>query len=235
MPRTAPVQIRSRNCLIQRLSDARVPVDENNLPCLGERLGRLFGLGDTMALDAATAYRSRQPGTHNAGTLEQLCQELVRARRALIDQIADYGEAAPEDDDGTRDPEQLLNHYRVQQRKLAATSRQLRDKVRRAMKAQSQSLARLAELDSVFDHTMASYTSQCFAHIPNALEQQLQGLQTSSQTLSEHSQERSSDSDIWPYCHYEEARNLLLAELEVRLEPVLGLLEAFHQEVNQSS
>lgn len=181
-----------------------------------------------MSLDAATAFRSRQPGMNQEAVFEQLTKELSNIRRALRRKIGRYGEEVEPGDSVTA--ETYLNAWLVLQRKVAASSRQLRDKVRKAMKEHNQDLARLAELDSVFDHTMASYTAQCFSHVSKVLEQRFQTLQTPSE--SPHDTGLTPDERLHRYC--EDAQNLLLAELDVRLEPVLGLLEACHNEVTDS-
>ncbi|KPQ27572.1 MAG: Protein of unknown function (DUF3348) [Marinobacter excellens HL-55] len=181
-----------------------------------------------MTLDAATVFRSRQPGMDQGPVIDRLIQELATTRRALIRTILSYGDDIEANESAPFEP--YLNAWLLLQRKLAASSRQQRDKVRKAMQAHDQNLARLAELDSVFDHTMAGYTSQCFSHTPKVLEQRFQALQTP----PEHSMETGTPPGDWLHRYCEEAQNLLLAELDVRLEPALGLLEACHNKVNNT-
>ncbi|WP_372966090.1 DUF3348 family protein [Marinobacter sp.] len=229
MTQLASVQSGSPHArLLQLLANGNAAHKPDTLPCFAERLSRLFGLGDTMVLDAAIAFRTRQPGTCQQPVFDRLTQELANTRRALIRKINSYGDDIRPD--GNVEPEPYLNAWLVQQRKVAASSRQLRDKVRKAMKEHNQNLARLAELDSVFDHTMAGYTGQCFSHISKVLEQRFQALQTP----SEPTQNTGTSSGDWLHRYCEDAQNLLLAELDVRLEPVLGLLEACHNEVTHS-
>ncbi|MEP3588061.1 MAG: DUF3348 family protein [Marinobacter sp.] len=226
---TASVQSGSAHArLLQLLATGDAPRKPDNPPCFAERLSRLFGLGDTMTLDAATAFRSRQRGMDQGPVFEQLTKELSNTRRALRRKVSRYGEEVEPGESLSAEP--YLNAWLVLQRKVAASSRQLRDKVRKEMKEHNQNLARLAELDSVFDHTMASFTGQCFSHISKVLEQRFHSLQTP----SDSSPDTGIAPDDWLHRYCEEAQNLLLAELDVRLEPVLGLLEACHNEVNNS-
>lgn len=214
--------------LLNLLADYGALKSPGELPCFGERLSRLFGLGDTMKLDAATAHRARQTGFPQPAAVDRLTAELANTRKALIRRIQSFTETL---DTGTEpDPETALNAWLALQRKVASSSRQLRDKVRNAMKDQGHAMARLAQLDAVFDHTMAGYTSQCFAQIPRLLEQQFRSLQTP----SDASPDTGTAPDNRLLCYCEKAQSLLLAELDVRLEPVLGLLEACHNEVNHS-
>ncbi len=195
-------------------------------------LGRLFGLSDTLALDSAIGFRTRQPGMDQGPAIERVIQELTNTRRALIRKIRSYGsEVEPTD---SLEFEPYLNAWTTLQRRVVAASRQLRDKTRKVMKEYNQNLARLAELDSAFDHAMAGYTSQCFSHIPKVLEQRFQALAPAPKDLSELSDETGIAPEDWLHRYCEEAQNLLLAELDVRLEPVLGLLEACHNEVANS-
>lgn len=214
--------------LMQLLTAAGATGRKDVLPCFGERLSRLFGLGDTMKLDSALGFRSRQPGTPQKAALERLVQELASTRRLLVKRIHAYGTDIDAEAQLTAEPyaQALLST----QRKIAATTRQFRDKVRSTLKDQGQDLARLAEVDAVFDHTMAGYTAQCLSRISMVLELRFQALEPASTPASNPDQ--GPGDWLGRYC--EDAQNLLLAELDVRLEPVLGLLEAFHNEISQT-
>lgn len=216
-----------RNALLDQLSRSGAFAAPEQLPCFGERLSRLFGLGDTMTLDAAIGYRAKQPGTPQGAVVDRLTDELATIRRALVQRIRGFGSDL--EFDGDPEPEVALNAWLTLQRKVAANSRQLRDKVRKSMKDQGPKLAHLAELDAVFDQTMAGYTAQCFSHIPKVLEQRFEHRSTT----PEQSPTPATTAD-WFHRYCEEAQSLLLAELDVRLEPVLGLLEACHKEVNNT-
>ncbi|GAB5477715.1 MAG: DUF3348 domain-containing protein [Marinobacter nauticus] len=213
--------------LLVQLAPPGAPAIPDALPCFAERLSRLFGLGDTMTLDAAIGYRAKQPGTPQGAVVDRLIDELATIRRALVQRIRGFGSDL--EFDGDPEPEAALNAWLTLQRKVAANSRQLRDKVRKSMKDQGPKLARLAELDAVFDQTMSGYTAQCFSHIPKVLEQRFEHRSTT----PEQSPTPATTAD-WFHRYCEEAQSLLLAELDVRLEPVLGLLEACHKEVNNT-
>ncbi|BES72727.1 hypothetical protein RE428_37450 [Marinobacter nanhaiticus D15-8W] len=219
--------------MTQLLTAAGAPARKDVLPCFGERLSRLFGLGDTMKLDAALAYRIRQPATPQPATpqraaLERLVQELASIQRLLVRRIRGYGTDI--DIEGQLTAEPYSQALLTTQRKIAATTRQFRDKVRSTLKDQGQDLARLAEVDAVFDHTMAGYTVQCFSRVSTVLEQRFQALESASTQAADP----GSEPDDWLRRYCEDTQNLLLAELDVRLEPVLGLLEAFHNEISQT-
>ncbi|MBE0485495.1 DUF3348 family protein [Marinobacter sp.] len=228
MPNQPQAQTSHPSKLLAQLAHLGAASSTDALPCIAERLSRLFGLGDTMTLDAATAYRAGQPGQLQSAVVDKLTDELATTRRALVRRVHIW--AGELEFEGEPECEPVLNAWLALQRKIAANSRQLRDKVRRSMKDQSQTLARLAELDAVFDHTVAGYTSQCFSAVSLVLEQRFRALQTS----NEQPQTSGQAPHDWFHRYCEEAQALLLAELDVRLEPVLGLLEACHNEVTNT-
>src|SRR5690554_1323127 len=227
MPNQSQAHTAQSSKLLAQLARLGAPATSDALPCFAERLSRLFGLGDTMTLDAATAYRARQAGSVQVAMVDKLTDELATTRRALIRRIQGWADELEFDDEPELEP--ALNAWLALQRKVAANSRQLRDKVRKSMKDQGPKLAHLAELDAVFDQTMAGYTAQCFSHIPKVLEQRFEHRSTT----PEQSPTPATTAD-WFHRYCEEAQSLLLAELDVRLEPVLGLLEACHKEVNNT-
>lgn len=197
------------------------------LPCLGERLGRLFGLADTMALDTALARRGND--SHCAATpIDNLINDMIVARRALHEKIRQYPNspvAEASEPETELNADVLINRWLLLHRKVAATANQLRDRVRKAMTAAGGDLARLAALDAVFDHTMAAYASQGFGQVTRAVEQQINRLFEPAGTNNEHP--ATSRHQI-----FTQAQFLLRAELDLRLEPVLGLLEACDQKDN---
>ena len=228
MPNQPQAQTGHPSKLLAQLAHLGTAATTDALPCFAERLSRLFGLGDTMTLDAATAYRARQPGQAQGAVVDKLTAELATTRRALVRRVHTWADEL--ELEGEPECEPVLNAWLALQRKIAANSRQFRDKVRKSMKDQGQTLARLAELDAVFDHTMAGYTGQCFSTVSQVLEQRFRALQTS----DEQPQTSGQAPHDWFHRYCEEAQALLLAELDVRLEPVLGLLEACHNEVNNT-
>src|SRR5690606_12011187 len=192
------------------------------------RLSRLFGLGDTMTLDAATAHRARQPGSVQGAMVDKLTDELATTRRALVRRIQGWADELEFDDEPALEPG--LNAWLALQRKVAANSRQLRDKVRKSMKDQGQNLARLAEVDAVFGPTQASFTSHGFSSPSRVLEQRFLQLLTS----AEHHQTPGQARDHWFHRYREVAAALFLAQLDVRLNQVRGLLEACHNVLNNT-
>jgi hypothetical protein len=172
--------------------------------------------------------------------------ELARARTALIETItgAAGGKARiklPQLTPGT--PVEVLadfTPYRrytlAQQRNMAASIGPLRVKAREALASCSAGLRQLAELDATLDQTLGNRESDLLATVPSLLEKRFEKLQQTHQaTLVESG--KTDDPEQWflpggwlaLFCR--NLQDVLLAELDVRLQPVTGLIEAYCTEV----
>jgi hypothetical protein len=111
--------------------------------------------------------------------------------------------------------------------------RALRLDIRAAIAELSPKLAKLAALDAALADTLAKRSRDLLAAVPQLLTRRFQQLQ------EEHPQQLSVLPPLlwlqaggWLAQFYSEMQCLLLAELDLRLLPVLGLLEALNDEVN---
>lgn len=135
-------------------------------------------------------------------------------------------------------------HQRHQelQRQMAQLVSPLRDHVRQTLGRASPRLRQLAALDASFEPiiakreqallpTTASLAARRFAH----WRQQLNiSAEASSEDLAQ-SMERWRAPGGWLHAFAQEWRHALQAELEMRLEPVMGLVEALNQELKQET
>ncbi|MDX1757157.1 MAG: DUF3348 family protein [Marinobacter sp.] len=248
-PTTAPPASQGQELvrLLASLGERRV---SSTAPCFAERLGRVFGLADTMNLDAALARPKGGPDQPNRATAERLRQGVASGRRALIKQLeASFGASEtrsapglPEpragEDGGPPEVNRYQRFYLARQREIVAGVRQQRVQLRKALAKHNPALAQLAELDSVFESTLSNFVGQSFGIIPAILEKRFDALWRAYQ--QNHPDNPPSPADwmapgAWLHQFCEEMKTLLLAELDVRLEPVLGLLDAFNQEVTHST
>ena len=121
--------------------------------------------------------------------------------------------------------------YVALQGKLALSSHRLRVQTAEAMAGISPELARLASLDKGLCDALAARQRQYFDVIPTLLEQHFHHL------LNTHWQTLPGTSDAcdlaswmapggWIPSFCGQMQELLLAELEIRLQPVLGLIES---------
>lgn len=216
-------------------------------PDFAERLGRLFDLSDTIVLDDAT--RRTPPGPFESDTAQRreretaLSAELARTRDELAAAVLESFESPSVSDPlpapkAARKPgippsfEPYQRFYQTRQRQLAVGAQRLRARARKALAQQGPELAQLAELDAVFDNTLANYTRQAFGALPKVLDKRFRTLWRAHHKKAEDPDppENWIQEGAWLDRFQREMRLLLLAELEARLEPAQGLLDALHNE-----
>ncbi len=220
------------------------------LPCFGERLARLFDLSDTVALDAANVRPRDGHFSADGKAAERLRAELDKLRRTQREAI----EASVTDDRiGTRnglpvpeagpsaaqppDFEPYRRFYQGKQRQMAAAIPPLRLKARGALTDYSPALAQVAQIDAVFDATLTGYARGGFGAVPGVLEKRFLALWPDRQQslLAEEPGHRPEDwmkEGAWLHRFCQEMKTMLLAELDTRLEPVQGLLDALESAHN---
>lgn len=243
---TSTLSDRSRYVgLLTELSAAKLSYAELNL---AERLGNLLGFSGSITL--ASALR-QLPGSVSSPSLEsakniQADVLAVRGKnlRAITDSFTENtGDAqlkVPSNCVGTRESvlqthEPYRRFYLAHQVEMASSIESLRIRVRVGMSGFSASLAQLAQLDSLFEQSFEAESRTLFGITVKLLEQRFK------QLLQEHQQgANSSESSLedwtqegqWLDLYYQDMRELLLAEFDVRLQPVLGLLEALNEQVD---
>lgn len=122
----------------------------------------------------------------------------------------------------------------------------LRRQLQLIMTGCSPNLAQLATLDGTMAETMAEFSRRVFAGIPHVLAKRFYGLNLAYRQAGENPSEIEATSvsgqdDIdrwlqkgaWLDRFIREMQALLLAELELRLMPIIGLVEALEMEVEK--
>ena len=141
-----------------------------------------------------------------------------------------------------------LRFYSLYQSEMESRVLQLHTRVRRQLASQSSDLAQLAALDGKLGEILASYSRKALRVIPSLLTKRFHYLHsqyvdnqpplTKMITEDEDSQleqnveknvEKSADKAINAFLR--EMQSLLLAELDCRLQPTLGLIEALCSEL----
>ncbi len=119
------------------------------------------------------------------------------------------------------------HHYLSQQQSMLARIGPLRSRVRAVLTARSAALARLAALDAVFEHALGEREQHLLATVPALLERHFapsdQALQLASAPPLPPQQ---ADAQRAPEAQRRLMQQLLLAELELRLQPVAGMVDA---------
>ena len=128
-----------------------------------------------------------------------------------------------------------VNHYApcrqshlACQRDMEAQVRQLRAKVREIVALASPALKHLATLDAAFDAILLEREKKLLSTLPALMERRFQSLRT-----AHHDQQNQPPTWLPGFCHA--LQTVLLAELDLRLQPTLGLIEAFNDQTTQNA
>jgi hypothetical protein len=141
--------------------------------------------------------------------------------------------------DHTVDYEPYRRYHLAHQREMELSVRPLRERAREVLRSASPGLRQLADLDTAFDEILSERESKLFSKIPSLLQKRF-GL-----LVREHQQSHGDDHETnnpelwirpggWLMRFRTELQTVLLAELDARLQPTLGLMEALHTELNKN-
>lgn len=200
---------------------------------LAERLGRWLGWTDAVALSAALHQAppaAERPAT-GAPSPTQLAQALARlqadqTRLVTTDAVSLTGSvsAAASGPAGTLadpadDPMPYRRAAQARQRGMAAAIAPLRARLRTALALASPPLARLAALDATLEAALAERERHLLDGVADRIGQRFLAAR----------QNAGTDS-AWRTRFHQDMQRALLAELDLRLQPLHGLLAALRQE-----
>ncbi len=147
------------------------------------------------------------------------CQRIRAALEATIVQEPDFSSAVrrPVDAEGGQAPAEYTayreRYLTVQRSMLGATSR-LRGRLRDMLTRTSPELARLAEVDALMEQTLSAREHSLLAKVPVLLGVHFERLRD------------AGSDDAWLEVFRRDMQSLLLAELDLRFQPIEGLLAA---------
>lgn len=233
--------------------DAAEPGD-----AFAERLGLWLEVTDAISL--SSALNARQPVAANApeapaggaAARTAIGEEFARKREALVNSIArscspEAGEGriklpvpkAGADLEGAAAYEPYRRFYVAHQRDMEANIRPLREKARQALAQAAPALKKLAALDAVLDKVLSAREGQLLLTVPLLFEKRFaQLLAAHRQRLAASGQE--DDPETWQQAGGwladlgKELQALLLAELDLRLQPAVALIEALSNEAGRN-
>ncbi|WP_457418459.1 DUF3348 family protein [Roseateles sp. P5_E7] len=191
---------------------------------VAERLGGWLGWAEAIGLSQllATAPTAESNATARreawdwaAAALDRLVADLTAAfDDALL--ALDSAEPAPE---GVPLADLLAPyrlHHTQQQRSMAARVATLRERLRPRLAEASGPLTRLAQLDAVFERAVVMQERQALTGLPALLTKRAEA-------------HHAADPRRWRQRFWADLQRALRAELDLRLQPVQGLIEALHQ------
>jgi hypothetical protein len=130
--------------------------------------------------------------------------------------------------------------YEAHQRDIELSIQPLRVNVRAALASASPQLKQLAELDAALEQILIERESKLLASIPVLLKKRFEHLFSVHQQHLFDTQQTDKPASwmqtgSWLAQFCQDMHMLLLAELELRLQPTMGLMEALKQEQVQAS
>ncbi len=242
--------------LVRLLSDLNVSDVEVSQSHFSERFGQLVDLSGSITLSGMLGELSAVSFQPTGISTKAIKDEFLRVRTALVHSIAKSfvpsvgrlptpakfhshckltgvytatRSESPKNHAAAYEP--YRNFYMARQGDLAVKIQHLRAHIRDSISGLSPELAQLSSLDTGLGDVLSVRTRELFAVVPKLLGTRFGRL------LHEHWQELPSKpvaSDLEPwmkpggwiskFCG--EMRELLLAEIEIRLQPVLGMIDA---------
>lgn len=208
------------------LSDAELSNDN-----FAERMSRLIGLSDSINIAQAHRNVSFEAG-QSGGELQQMLKQDFDAVRQGIEEVIDRSFGDPEKagrlkmpalkvEDGAPEYEPYQRFYMAQQREMDYRILPLWSNMREAVAGASPEMAQLAAIDTALGESLVPHAKELFGVVPRLLKKRFEQLHDASgeETVS-------GEVPQWLKTFRTDMQELLFAELEVRLLPVIGLLEA---------
>ncbi|SFC62826.1 Protein of unknown function [Polaromonas sp. OV174] len=244
--------------LIRFLADLAIADGAESKQTFPQRLGQWVSFTDANTLYTALGSKAAQatvkPSKAQAGAKSAaylvVNEELTRVRTALVDLIKRscspaLGTARINFPTPTSDtpPEIAASYlpfhrfYLALQRDMDARVAPLRVMVRDTLMTASPALKQLAALDTALDGILGDRERRLFGAVPLLLEKRFEQLRKVHQQQLVGSGKTDDPATwmeprAWLADFRDELVEILLAELDVRLQPTMGLIEAFSNEVN---
>jgi hypothetical protein len=249
-PKHNPVRGSKLVRLLSEYKMTNIEVSHNNF---AERLGLLVDLSDSVTLSESLRAIPKMSHKLADGKVDAKCDHLVQeflTQRSIIFKsilksfdlnavFIPFKLPAPTSNTSNKEAinfDPYKRFYLLHQSELDFKTEKLRTFVRKIITDRSLNLAQLAELDKTFSQSMMVHTRKRFSIVPKLLEIRFK------QLFSEY-RETFKDSDFvdkplfwinetgWLTQFYSEMQQLLLAEFDVRLQPIIGLVEAYNEEM----
>jgi len=244
--------------LVPASAQAATPDAPHAQQSFAERLGQWLNWTDAIALSAALggavssapapAAQAAQSAQTAAAALQPVEKECLRVQQSLVAGFKREAAllAAVEI---AADFAPLRRYYLQQQRAMETALGPLRAQVRAAVAQRTPALARLASLDAVMETALATRERAVLASVPTLLEDRHATLRKAQRaalaqlvveadsapgTSAEKAEEPADAVAPWLDGFRKDMHSVLLAELELRLQPVTALLDALRNEMTRS-
>lgn len=191
--------------LLARLTDIALPESKQ---AFSDRLGHWVGWTDAIALSAALGAGSPATAAGAPADTGPDEAEFARVRAVLARPIG-------EDHPPPADFRPWRRRYHARQQAMEVGIGPLRERLRGSLSATSPAMARLATMDAAMEQLMTARERTLLSTVPVLLERHFERLRQAEEA-----------ADTWLDAFQQDMQGVLIAELDVRLQPVEGLLEA---------
>lgn len=247
MTRSLPGTNFNSSRLVRFLAELAIVDVAESKQAFAERLGQWLDFADAIALHAAhgnTSAAAERSGGAEPATSTALTSQFAAARKAWIESItascspqaAKWPTMPPGADIETAAAYEPYRRFHLAlQGEMELAIRPWRGKLRQALASTGQRLRQLAVLDGAFDKILGARERQLLAALPALLERRFAQLASAHrQRLAETGQADDPESWMqpggWLAAFGDELKTVLLAELDLRLQPTVGLIEALSNE-----
>ena len=222
--------------LLGRLADVDASQSSQSLP---DRLSGWLNWTQAIALATALDGRLPEPVDEVATFDEGPAGECARVRAALAETIASARELVPS---AEREPvvappvegwvpplpdyAPFRQRYLTLQRAMQGSTGRLRGELRDLLGRSSPEMGRLAELDAAMELALSPREQRLFATVPGLLETRFESLRRAHAAEGAPDDPAGATHDAWLDVFRKDMQSVLLAELDVRFQPVEGLLAA---------
>lgn len=209
--------------LLARLTDIEVPESRQGF---ADRMSLWLRWTDAISLSAALDGRSAGSHTLPPASASAEEREFARVRTALANAIADDGAPAVDFPSHRR-------RYLARQQAMEAAIGPLRGRLRRQLAAGTPAMARLAAVDEVMEQVLGGHEQRLLATVPALLQKHFERSRPAATAPADEARDAGAAADAngtspgrWLAAFRQDMQDVLRAELEIRLQPVEGLLEA---------
>ena len=201
---------------------------------LAERLGHFMGVSGSMNLALGLRALPISASDKTSDSIDTVRKSVLDARERMIMRVvesfssSDSQNSVPSLTNGVREEalrtfSPYQRYYTSQQIEMGVAIKALREQLREDMAGFSLEMYRLASLDRVLESNLEAHARKQFNNVTKGLEKYFK-TEISRQTV-----DFDFDLDQFLSIFYQKMRELLLAELDARMQPIFGLLEALNE------
>lgn len=236
VPRRAGVSGPTLVRLLARLIDADTPASRQPL---AERLSQWLSWTDAIALSAVLDGAAPTPAGPARAFDAAEAREVQRVRESIARAIDDdtpftappvrvsRAAATPAPAPAAAEPAYAIYRQRYQaiQQTMDTSIAKLRARLRSLLATQTPPMARLAVVDAIMERSLSAHERRLLATIPGMLEGHFNRMRQAAEDAADAA-EAGSASHPWVAAFRADMRSVLRAELDIRLQPIEGLLAA---------